>query len=164
MTEARSTTTPRCPEGPTSLGFLLGKAHRAARRRFESRLVDLDLSAPQAAVLRTLALGPGVGVRGLARQLGTDPMNAWRLAESLIARELVSREHVPSDRRRRALCLTPQGLALATEVEARARAQDRELATMLGNEAYAALMHGLVAVLQSSELEYDDGSPDHADQ
>ena len=52
---------------PHGVGFLLGVAHRARRRAWEADLADLDLTAPQAAVLRRIAAQPGSGVRRLAR-------------------------------------------------------------------------------------------------
>ena len=52
---------------PHGVGFLLGVAHRARRRAWEADLADLDLTAPQAAVLRRIAAQPGIGVRRLAR-------------------------------------------------------------------------------------------------
>uniref|UniRef100_UPI003982FE3F hypothetical protein n=1 Tax=Lapillicoccus sp. TaxID=1909287 RepID=UPI003982FE3F len=49
---SRDPSLPPCPDvAPAGLGFLLGAAHRTRRRVWEATLVDLDLTAPQAAAL-----------------------------------------------------------------------------------------------------------------
>lgn len=135
------------PANPaSSLGFLLGKVHRAARREWETSLADLSLTAPQAALLRAIAASPGQGVRDLARSMSTDPMNVWRLVETLAGRALVVSEADPEDRRRRRLELTKEGETLAAEVAHRAGEQERALVRKLGHQTYDALVHGLLVL------------------
>lgn len=74
---------------PAGLGFLLGVAFRERRRDWEARLADLSLTAPQAALLRLVNSNPGRGIRGLALQLATDPMNIVRPADSLAEQQLI---------------------------------------------------------------------------
>lgn len=121
------------------VGYLLGVAHRARRRAWEADLADLGLTAPQAAVLRLLAARPGTGVRGLSRALVTDPMNAQRIAATLVAAGLCEVRRDPDDGRRRPLHLTDAGRRLAHLVTNRAEAAERRLATALGAKEYAAL-------------------------
>src|SRR5579875_1695760 len=83
--------------GLEGVGFLLGAAHRARRRQWEACLADLGLTAPQAAVLRLITGEPGRGVRHLARRLGTDPMNAQRIVETLVADGLCQIRRDPAD-------------------------------------------------------------------
>ena len=75
---------------PHGVGFLLGVAHRARRRAWEAELADLDLTAPQAAVLRRIAAQPGSGVRRLARAVAH---RAQRAEQDLIDTLGAERHH-----------------------------------------------------------------------
>lgn len=125
------------------LGFLLGVAHRARRRAWEAELADLDMTAPQAALLRLIAAEPGHGVRQLARRLETDPMNVRRVAESLIASGLCEARRDPGDARRRPLYPTEQGSRRAGAITERAGRAEAGLLRALGHERY----HELLATL-----------------
>lgn len=138
--------------GLGGVGFLLGAAHRAHRRRWEAALADLGVSAPQAAMLRLIAAEPGQGVRGLARRLGTDPMNAQRIAESLIAAGLCQAGRDPGDARRRPLRPTARGRRLARSVVERAGRSEQVLAAALGERSYTSLVAGLRAVIDHDNL------------
>ena len=128
---------------PHGVGFLLGVAHRARRRAWEADLADLDLTAPQAAVLRRIAAQPGSGVRRLARDLETDPMNVQRVAETLGAAGLCEPRQDPSDARRRPLYPTEKGRHLARAVAHRAARAEQDLIDALNAERYHALLAGL---------------------
>ncbi len=132
---------------PTGLGFLLGVAHRARRRAWEAELADLAITAPQAALLRLVAAQPGQGVRRLARQLGTDPMNVQRVAESLIGAGLCEGRRDPGDARRRPLYPTDKGNHLASTVADRVESAELELVDALGDGCYHALLEGLRALI-----------------
>jgi DNA-binding MarR family transcriptional regulator len=141
---APSATTDVTPQG---LGFLLGMAHRTLRRAWEADLVDLELTAPQAALLRLVAAQPGQGVRQLARGLGTDPMNIQRVAEILRAAGLCELRQDPGDARRRPLYPTDKGSQLAAVVARRALSAEEDLTEALGAELYAMLLTGLRALI-----------------
>jgi len=132
---------------PNGVGFLLGVAHRAHRKTWEAALADLDLTAPQAALLRLIAARPGQGIRQLARRLGTDPMNVQRVAESLLGAGLCEARHDPHDARRRPLYPTRQGIRRARAVARRAEAAEDALVQALGSKPYAALLAGLHACI-----------------
>jgi DNA-binding MarR family transcriptional regulator len=128
---------------PAGLGFLLGAAHRARRRVWEATLVDLDLTAPEAAALRAITAHPGIGLRQLSRALVTDVMNARRLSVSLIQAGLCENRPDPQDARRRPLHPTPAGQTLALVVADRAVGSEQELRQLLGGDTYAAVLSGL---------------------
>jgi len=134
-----------------TLGFLLGVAHRAERRVWEAEISDLGLTGPQAALLRLVAAEPGSGVRRLARELGTDPMNTQRIAEALIAAQLVEARRDPRDARRKPLHPTELGRALSRAVGCRAEESERRLRQALGEETYACLLRGLMALIDHDE-------------
>lgn len=132
---------------PDGLGFLLGVAHRGRRRAWETRLADLEITAPQAALLRLVTAQPGQGVRQLARRLGTDAMNARRVAETLIAAGLCQAGQDPGDARRRPLHPTDKGRVLAGEVARRAEQAEADLIEALGDGPYGRLLGGLRALI-----------------
>ena len=140
---------------PHGVGFLLGVAHRARRRAWEAELADLDLTAPQAAVLRLLAAQPGNGVRRLARDLGTDPMNVQRVAETLLSAGLCEPRQDPSDTRRRPLYPTEKGSHLARAVAHRAERAEQALIDALDAERYHALLAGLDALIDHDSRTLD---------
>jgi DNA-binding MarR family transcriptional regulator len=142
----------RCPGGAApgrddlgleGVGFLLGAAHRARRRQWEACLADLGLTAPRAAVLRLVTADPGRGVRYLAGRLGTDPMNAQRIIETLIADGLCELRRDSGDARRRPVYPTASGRRLACRVARRAEEAERALAALLGEAAYRTLTAAL---------------------
>jgi DNA-binding MarR family transcriptional regulator len=135
---------------PQGLGFLLGVAHRTLRRAWEAELADLELTAPQAALLRLIAAQPGQGVRQLARDLGTDPMNIQRIAEILRAAGLCELRQDPGDARRRPLYPTNRGRQLAAMVARKAVSAEEALAEALGVERYTMLLSGLRDLIASS--------------
>lgn len=135
---------------PDGVGILLGLAHRARRRAWEARLSDLDLTAPQAALLRLVAAEPGYGVRNLACQLGTDPMNVQRISETLVTAGLCETRRDPLDGRRRPLHPTDEGCRRAAIVTQRGVEAERELARSLGGERYRTLLTELRALAAAS--------------
>ena len=60
------------------VGFRLSRISRTLRSQWAEELSDLELSPPEAAVLRGLAEHPGCALRELARLLASDPMSAKR--------------------------------------------------------------------------------------
>lgn len=144
MTAAASLGTGRL----TGLSLLLGVAHRQRRRAWELQIADLEMTAPQAALLRLVASDPGLGVREIARRLATDPMNVARLADGLHGRKLIETLPDPADARRRPLHPTSAGRGLAAELDDRAEEQERRLASELGEPAYDALLDGLTRLAE----------------
>lgn len=107
-----------------SLGFRLDRLVRALRSVWAGELAPLDLTPPQAAVLRGVAAAPGTSVRALARLLGGDPMNVKRCVDELERRGLVTSEADPGDRRPRLLSLTGPGGRAAAAVAKAVAAQE----------------------------------------
>ncbi len=121
----------RTPGLEGSLGFRLGRAHRHLRSAWEHRIADLDLTGAQAAILRSVADGPGTGLRELARHLQADPMNVKRTADELERAGLLHSDSDPADRRRRILTVTARGRAVADDVADRSAAWTAHLSELL---------------------------------
>jgi DNA-binding MarR family transcriptional regulator len=134
------------------LRFRLGRAHRAVRGAWQAHLADLGLTPAQASVLRAVLEQPAMGLRELARRLGTDPMNAKRLADGL-EREglLVSGAH-PVDGRIRVLSATDAGAAAGREVARRAAAWGDALEVLLGADDTARLRAILARIEEASPV------------
>jgi DNA-binding MarR family transcriptional regulator len=148
------------------LSFRLGRAHRTVRGAWRARIADLGLSSAQASTLRAVVERPASGVRELARTLGTDPMNAKRLADSLETVGLVRSSADPADRRIRVLSPTDAGCDLAREVERRSRAWEATLARLLEPDDMAAVLRTLdrleagIATLAASSATGGPGAAD----
>ncbi len=118
------------------LGFRLGRAHRALREAWETRISDLGVSPPQAAMLRAICESPGSGLRELARWLRTDATNAKRLVDHLEQNGLVHSSTDPSHRQRRLLDATNKGERLEQELSRRGEAWNRELLQLVGEAEF----------------------------
>lgn len=78
------------------------------RRHFSARVEELDLTPPQAHLLRELVAGPRP-MGELAGRLSCDASNVTGLTDRLEARGLVERRPSPGDRRVKVLLLTEEG-------------------------------------------------------
>ncbi len=117
------------------LGFRLGRLARTLRRRWASDLASIELSPPQAAVVRALEGSPDSALRELARTLASDPMNVKRCVDDLEQRGLVSSGSRAGDRRPRVLSLTDGGRNAAVEVNRLVREQETWLSSALAPDS-----------------------------
>jgi DNA-binding MarR family transcriptional regulator len=101
---------------PTGNAFLLAQLGARGAARFAERIAALDLTAPQAGLLRLIATEPGQSQQALARQLGTPPSRLVPLVDSLEARGLIERRRNTEDRRLYALYLTGGGQRLMAQL------------------------------------------------
>ena len=113
------------------VGFRLSRISRTLRSQWAEELTDLELSPPEAAVLRGLAEHPGSALRELARILASDPMSAKRCVDGLERRGLIVSGHRGNDRRPRTLTVTDDGRELVAELNKRMRLRERRLARLL---------------------------------
>jgi DNA-binding MarR family transcriptional regulator len=136
----------RPPDEPIPLTYQLAHGayalHAALERHLHDTLVELDLTISLSDALWQLdpALGP-LSRRELAQRLRCDPSNVTFLVNRLEKRRLVSRARTGSDRRVKALALTPAGVEVRTRLIATiaessmfrelTRAQQRQLADLL---------------------------------
>lgn len=96
----------------TILGFQLGRAHFIYGRMFDKHFGGQRLTPAQIGVLATINTNPGLTQIALSGALQTDPSRMVALIDSLQERRLVVRMTSTTDRRARALFLTPTGRAL----------------------------------------------------
>ena len=121
-------------EQPRQVGgvaFLLSQLGAHATGRFAARAAELDLTPPQAGLLRMLAAVPGRSQRELADGLGMPPSRFVPFADELEARGLIERRKNPEDRRLHALYLTDRGLELLGELRKVGAAHEKDVCQAL---------------------------------
>lgn len=97
------------PRHRTGNAFLLAQIGAHAAARFAQRIAELDLTPPQAGLLRLVARQPGQSQQVLAQQLRTPASRLVPLCDRLEERGLIERRRNPEDRRHYALYLTAEG-------------------------------------------------------
>jgi DNA-binding MarR family transcriptional regulator len=121
------------------VAFLLAQLGAHAAAAFAERLRPLDLTPPQAGVLRRLAHAPGESQRALADALGMHPPRLVALIDDLEGRGLVQRSRDPADRRNYALSLTPAGRETMTRLATVARQHERAVTAAIDDDERAEL-------------------------
>lgn len=96
------------PDGPP-LGFLLSAVGFGAAQRFRSVIEPFGLDPRQFAVLRAVASDEGVSQQACGASLRVQPSRMVALVDELEDRGLIERRVNPTDRRARALHVTPAG-------------------------------------------------------
>jgi DNA-binding MarR family transcriptional regulator len=134
------------PEHGPGAAFLLTQLGAHAARRFAERVAELDLTPPQAGLLRAVARGPGQSQQSLAAHLGTPPTRLVALVDGLEERGVLERRRNPGDRRLHAIHLTPDGEKLLREVGRVAAAHDAAVLAALDDDERAQLRALLVRV------------------
>ncbi|MBH0777840.1 MarR family winged helix-turn-helix transcriptional regulator [Nocardia bovistercoris] len=137
---------------PDGAGFLLAQVGAHAAAHFARGIAALDLTPPQAGLLRMLAARPGRSQRELADALGMPPSRFVPFADTLEQRGLIERRRNPDDRRLHALHLTPAGRALLGDLSAAARGNEDELCRALSADERRQLTALLRRIAEDQEL------------
>jgi DNA-binding MarR family transcriptional regulator len=104
------------PQRDGGVAFLLAQLGAHAAALFAERIRPLELTPPQAGVLRRLAQCPGQSQRELADALEMHAPRLVALIDELEDRGLVARDRDPGDRRNYSISLTGDGRRLLTEL------------------------------------------------
>ena len=134
------------------VAFLLAQLGAHAAAAFAERIRPLQLTPPQAGVLRRLAQFPGQSQRELADALGVHAPRLVALIDDLEARGLVARDRDPGDRRNYAISLTDEGRRLFTELGRVARQHEHAITAALGDTERAQLLALLRRLAQEQNL------------
>ena len=94
---------------------LIVQLSRQMTSEFEEQLAELDLTGPQAQLLRQL--DEPLPMAGAAERLHCDPSNITGIVDRLERRGLVQRNSAPGDRRVKELELTAEGRRMKTRVD-----------------------------------------------
>ena len=128
------------------VAFLLAQLGHHAATLFAEQVAAIELSPPQAGILRAIATEPGRSQQALSAQLGMLPSRVVVYVDELEARGYVERRRNPDDRRLHALHLTAAGKRLMRKLSEVAREHERKLTAALDPEQYSTL-RDLLAML-----------------
>jgi DNA-binding MarR family transcriptional regulator len=112
----------------------------------------VELTPPQAGMLRLIARTPGLSQQALAERLGIRPNRIVGMIDDLESRALVERTRNREDRRLYALTLTDTGAELLRKIGTIAREHDRDLCEALSDEEHEQLATLLRRVAESHKL------------
>jgi DNA-binding MarR family transcriptional regulator len=124
----------REPGREGGVAFLLAQLGAHAAAAFAERIRPLELTPPQAGVLRRLGQFPGQSQRGLADALGMHAPRLVGLIDELEDRGLVARERDPEDRRNYAISLTREGRQALAELAGVAREHELAITAALDDD------------------------------
>jgi DNA-binding MarR family transcriptional regulator len=132
-----------------SLGFLLSQLGFVASRRFHAALAPLGIEPRHFLLLRFVAREEGRSQQALGEMLNIPPSRMVGIVDQLEERGLLERRPNPTDRRARALHVTPEGRRLMGQALQRAIAHESSVGTSLS----AGERRQLVALLQKLAAE-----------
>jgi DNA-binding MarR family transcriptional regulator len=142
----------RDPARAGGVAFLLAQLGAHAAAAFAERIRPLELTPPQAGVLRRLGQFPGQSQRGLADALGMHAPRLVALIDELEDRGLVARDRDPDDRRNYAISLTDEGQRVLAKLGAVAREHELAIAAALDDDERAQLLALLRRLAEEQEL------------
>jgi DNA-binding MarR family transcriptional regulator len=98
------------------LAFLLAQVGAHAAMRFGERISRLNLTPPDAGILRMLGASGGLSQQELSTRLGIHPSRLVAILDALEEQRLVERQPNTDDRRQYALHLTEKGQGTLSEI------------------------------------------------
>ena len=98
------------------LAFLLAQVGAHAAMRFGERISRLNLTPPDAGILRMLGASGGLSQQELSARLGIHPSRLVGILDALEEQRLVERKPNADDRRQYALHLTEKGRGMLGEM------------------------------------------------
>jgi DNA-binding MarR family transcriptional regulator len=146
-------TVPSVPsDRPDGVAFLLAQLGHHAAALFAEQVATIELSPPQAGILRAIGAEPGRSQQALSAQLGMLPSRVVVYVDELEQRGYVERRRNPDDRRLHALYLTAAGKRLMRKLSELARQHELRFASALDAEQYSTLRELLAALAQQQGL------------
>jgi len=139
--------------GSPNVAFLIAQVGARAAQEFARLLEPLQLTPPDAGILRTLGQSPGISQQELANRLGMHASRLVAILDTLEERGLVLRKARAEDRRLYALELTEMGRDALHAIGLAARAHNEVMCAGLDDAERAQLRdllekiaanHGLV--------------------
>jgi DNA-binding MarR family transcriptional regulator len=119
----------------TAPGHLIRRAQQIAVSIFADRLAASDITPVQFAILNALSDTPDMDQVTLAKRVAFDPATSGSVIGRLEAKGWLTRQAHATDRRRKLLVVTPEGLqALASMQAAVAEVQTQILAPLNADE------------------------------
>ena len=122
-------------KGKPPVAFLLAQVGAHAAMKFGERLKTLQLTPPDAGILRMLSHSSGLSQQELSGRLKIHPSRLVAILDELENQGLVERKPQPDDRRQYALHLTPKGSDVLSQIGKVAREHMEDIcSTLSANE------------------------------
>jgi DNA-binding MarR family transcriptional regulator len=102
----------------TAPGHLIRRAQQIAVAIFAEHLADADITPVQFAILNALRDTPEIDQVSLAKRVAFDPATSGSVIGRLVAKGWLSRQPHATDRRRKLLVITPQGVQALANMQA----------------------------------------------
>lgn len=99
------------------LGFHIRLAHGACLRHFTETFTELDLTQKQVSVLWLVDDHPGIAQTDLAQRLRMDRATTMAIINRLQAKHYLRRDRSPTDGRKQALFLEPEGIDILAKAK-----------------------------------------------
>jgi len=138
--------------GISQPAFLLAQLGAHAATQFAEKLKVMDLTPPDAGILRLLRVAAGLSQQELAGRLGIHPSRLVALLDSLEKRGFVERRPNPDDRRLYSLHLTNTGVEALERIGKIGREHQDVLLMALNKEEREALSAMLLKVADQQGL------------
>lgn len=139
-------------KGSGRLAFLLAQVGGHAASQFAARLTVLQLTPPDAGILRLLGMGAGISQQELSAKLGIHPSRLVAILDALEHRGFVQRKPNPADRRQYALHLTPSGKKALDEIGVLGRQHGEALCASLSSRERETLTDLLLKIATEQGL------------
>jgi len=136
----------------TGPAFLLAQVGAHASARFAERLAPLDLTPPEAGILRAVHQAHGLSQRALGDALGMFPSRLVLVIDELEKRGLVERRASERDRRSHELHLSTAGEELLQRIGRVAREHQEALCAALSQAERAQLTELLTRIAKEQAL------------
>ena len=154
------------PDLGRTFGLLVHDVSRLIKRRFDrrARQIGLPLTRQQGAVVVYIARNEGVSQAEVATWLGIEPIALVRMLDKLHEEGLVERRAHPTDRRVRALWLTPAAQPVVEQILAINQAIRDEAFAGLSPQARDAILDLLGTIKDNLALQEESaGEPPRDD-
>jgi DNA-binding MarR family transcriptional regulator len=138
--------------GKTQPAFLLAQLGAHAASQFAEKLASLDLTPPDAGILRLLRTAAGLSQQELAARLQIHPSRLVAILDNLEKRGVVERRENSDDRRLYSLYLTKKGGEVLESIGKVAREHQDVLLAALNREERAELSNLLLKVADQQGL------------
>jgi len=136
---------------PILLSYALRRAELVVSADLRKHFAEADIRPTQYAVLKVLALNPGLRQTQVSAALGLKRTNFVPLLDGLEKRDLAERRPVPTDRRSSAIYLTKAGAELLERLDAKVAQHEARFVERIGSDGKYQLI-GLLHRLTAGEL------------